>query len=101
MSIVTFRNSMIQIYGEYYFKFHSDEVFDERKYLGAKSGIGRNVLNTFYNLFVGVDIEPIESLSKEKKEFYWEISKKFCTTKEEMVKCSKSMYVLDYITNNT
>ena len=69
MAIAEFRNTMIQLYGEAYFKFHSEEVFDERKYFGAKSSVGRWVLNTFYNGFVGVDIEPIETLSKEKKNF--------------------------------
>jgi hypothetical protein len=95
------KNKMIEIYGEFYFKYHSDNENDERKYIPVKNSIARTFLISLYNQFVKTnECEPIENIPKKNKEYYWELSKKISSVKEVMINCSKSMYCLDLITNN-
>lgn len=98
---VQLKEKMIEIYGEMYFQFHTENEFDERKYTPAKNSVARSILISLYNNFVSIgECEPIENIPTENKMFYWELSKKMTESKEVMIKCAKSMYCLDLITNN-
>ena len=53
-----------------------------------------------YLKFIRDGVAPIETLSLEKKEKYWDIALRYYTDKEQRIKAMKAAYTLSLITSN-
>lgn len=58
------------------------------------------LLYDLYLKFMNDGLTPIEQLPIEKKQKYFNISKKYYTEIKDQIKASKAAYTLDLITNN-
>ncbi len=92
---------MIEIYGEFYFSQQKKNPGGTEKYSPVKSSVARSILLSLYdNSILEKEIVPIEEISQEIKNKYWEFSKEIFPNKEQRITSCKCMYVLDYITGS-
>jgi len=82
------------------------DIFNERMgkgkdgYLLIKFSVPLNLLYTKYEQRVNIDFEPITEISHDLKVKFFSIAKRWYDTTEEMIKASKSAYMLSLITND-
>lgn len=72
------------------------EMFQEDKY-GYKILCSSIIVNMFYSLYnrlIQVDVKPIEMLSVDDKNKFWNIAKNYYSDQETAVKASKAAYIL-------
>jgi len=84
--------------------FLTDMFFQREKdgkdaFLILKSSVALNALWNLYEKLVQVDVPPIQSLTTEEKNKYWNIAKKYYEDKNLAIIASKSSYILSLITN--
>lgn len=81
----------------YYYDYFMDENNDGYRLLC--SSVCVNMLNGIYLCFMKEGIEPLESLSQEKKEMFWEQAIKYYPDTERRIRASKAAYILTLITS--
>lgn len=69
-------------------------------FLIIKSSVAVKVLSSLYERLILVDVPCIQSLTKEEKEKYWDISKQFYDIEADAIKGSKAAYIIALITNS-
>lgn len=90
-------DSIIMLLVDIFFKRQKD---NQDEYLLIKFSVPCKVLINLYEKLILVDVMPIDSISVIEKQKYWEIAKRYYTTKEDAVKASKAAYILTLITSN-
>lgn len=86
-------------------QFLIEMFFDREKngkdpYLMIKFSIPLNAFYKLYMKLIHVDMQPIEMLPETEKIKYWNLAKKYYEDKELAIKASKSIYLLNLITNS-
>lgn len=81
---------------QYYHDYFSDETKDGYRLLC--SSVCVNMLNGIYLAFMKEGIEPLEDLSQDKKEKFWEQAIKYYPDTETRIRAAKAGYVLSLIT---
>lgn len=82
-------------YGEYFNTHGEEKGFELLRFEVIVS-----VLHCVYNIFIIDNIEPIEQIPKEKKEKYFDISKRYFEKTNQRIRASKAAYTLELITSN-
>lgn len=83
---------------EFFHKYFSDENNDGYRLLN--SSVCLTICEGLYTRFLKDGIEPIEELPEERKRKLYNESIKYYSSKEQIVKASKTAYVLQLITSN-
>jgi len=68
-------------------------------YLLLSSTVCVQLLSDLYKNFLKDGVIPIESITQDKKEKYWQLAKKYWQTELEAIKASKAAYVLALISS--
>lgn len=80
--------------------FQKKESNDDQRFLPIFSSVCCVVLNTLYKRFINTkEIQPIELISEEKKNKYWDLAKKFNKKPNEWVLAAKAAYMLELVTS--
>ena len=70
------------------------------EWLSLKLSVPLRLLNELYLKFIRDGVAPIETLSLEQKQKYWDIALRYYTDKEQRIKAMKAAYTLSLITSN-
>lgn len=84
----------------YYPEFIRLQKLEQDPFTLVNSFVAIEILADQYREFVRDGITPLESLTKEKKEQYWLIAKRYFDRPDHRMKASKAAYVLELITEN-
>ena len=88
---------LLTIFTDHYFE---KEKNDDQRFLCISGSICCWVLNRIYEtLLENKEIDSIFEITKEKKEKYWDLAKRYNSKKEEWTMAAKSTYVLELITS--
>lgn len=90
---------MQSMYMYYVNEFNDLESKGKDGYMILCSTICVKLLSELYKKFISEGVEPIETISKNLKEKYWNAAKKYYQTEPEAIKASKAAYVLSLITS--
>ena len=104
------KERMVNIYGDFYFEAWKKNPYGTEKYAVAKSIVARMIMVKLYESYVySGECVPLEDLKPEQKEFYWNLALDYFKATEERsaadlkitrINASKTMYIMDLITNN-
>ena len=89
-------DNIILLLSDIFFKMQSE---GKDEYLMLKFSVPCNALYKLYNKLVQVDVAPIEAITDQAKEKFWNIAKKYYTDKESAIMASKAAYILHLITS--
>jgi len=77
------------------------KLYQEKGYDVLYSSVVVNAIYWLYEKLVQLNqVPPVEVISTEQKNFFWNIAKKYYTGESQAVKAAKCAYIINIINNN-